>query len=170
VSYELLAGRAILGLVGFSELAREIRAEDLPEVSWDFVYGTNMQHGLLLSRRMLVHRAGTKQIIMITDGEPTAHLVPSQDGDGYEVCFSYPPVPETVRATLSEVARCTRAGITINTFMLDASRSLHGFVEQMTKLNRGRAFFTTPETLGDYVLVDFLEHRRSARSSARRGA
>jgi uncharacterized protein with von Willebrand factor type A (vWA) domain len=162
--------RDFLGLVGFSELAREIRAEDLPEVSWDFVYGTNMQHGLLLSRRMLAHRAGTKQIIMITDGEPTAHLVPSQDGDGYEVCFSYPPVPETVRATLSEVARCTRAGITINTFMLDASRSLHGFVEQMTKLNRGRVFFTTPETLGDYVLVDSLEHRRSARSSARRGA
>jgi len=162
--------RDFLGLVGFSEVAREIKAEELPEVSWDFVYGTNMQHGLLLSRRMLAHRAGTKQIIMITDGEPTAHLVPASDGDGYEVSFSYPPVPETVRATLSEVARCTRAGITINTFMLDANRSLQGFVEQMTKLNRGRAFFTTPETLGDYVLVDFLEHRRSARHSTRRGA
>jgi uncharacterized protein with von Willebrand factor type A (vWA) domain len=162
--------RDFLGLVGFSELAREIRAQDLPDVSWDFVYGTNMQHGLLLSRRLLAHRTGTKQIIMITDGEPTAHLVPAPDGDGYEVSFSYPPVPETVRATLSEVTRCTRAGITINTFMLDASRSLQGFVEQMTKLNRGRAFFTTPETLGDYVLVDFLEHKRSARSSARRGA
>ncbi len=162
--------RDFLGLVGFSEVAREIRAEDLPEVSWDFVYGTNMQHGLMLSRRMLAHRAGTKQIIMITDGEPTAHLVPAHGGDGYEVSFSYPPVPETVRATLSEVARCTRAGITINTFMLDANRSLQGFVEQMTRLNRGRAFFTTPETLGDYVLVDFLEHRRSARSSSRRGA
>jgi uncharacterized protein with von Willebrand factor type A (vWA) domain len=161
--------RDFLGLVGFSEVAREIRAEDLPEVSWDFVYGTNMQHGLMLSRRMLAHRAGTKQVIMITDGEPTAHIVPTQGGEGYEVSFSYPPVPETVRATLAEVARCTRAGITINTFMLDANRSLQGFVEQMTKLNRGRAFFTTPETLGDYVLVDFLEHKRSARSS-RRGA
>jgi uncharacterized protein with von Willebrand factor type A (vWA) domain len=161
--------RDFLGLVGFSEVAREIRAEDLPEVSWDFVYGTNMQHGLLLARKMLAHRAGTKQVIMITDGEPTAHLVPAPDGDGYEVSFSYPPVPETVRATLAEVARCTRAGITINTFMLDANRSLQGFVEQMTKLNRGRAFFTTPETLGDYVLVDFLEHKKSART-ARRGA
>ena len=58
----------------------------------------------------------------------------------------------------------------INTFMIDANRSLQGFVEQMTRLNRGRAFFTTPETLGDYVLVDFLEHRRSSRSSTRRGA
>jgi uncharacterized protein with von Willebrand factor type A (vWA) domain len=161
--------RDFLGLVGFSEVAREIRAEDLPEVSWDFVYGTNMQHGLMLSRRMLAHRPGTKQVIMITDGEPTAHIVHTAGGEGYEVSFSYPPVPETVRATLAEVARCTRAGITINTFMLDANRSLQGFVEQMTKLNRGRAFFTTPETLGDYVLVDFLEHKRSARSS-RRGA
>jgi uncharacterized protein with von Willebrand factor type A (vWA) domain len=162
--------RDFLGLVGFSEVAREIKPEELPEVSWDFVYGTNMQHGLLLSRRMLAHRPGTKQIIMITDGEPTAHLVPQAGGDGYEVFFNYPPVPETVRATLSEVVRCTRAGITINTFMIDANRSLQGFVEQMTKLNRGRAFFTTPETLGDYVLVDFLEHRRTSRSATRRGA
>jgi uncharacterized protein with von Willebrand factor type A (vWA) domain len=161
--------RDFLGLVGFSEVAREIKPEELPEVSWDFVYGTNMQHGLLLSRRLLAHRPGSKQIIMITDGEPTAHLVPEPGGDGYDVFFNYPPVPETVRATLAEVLRCTKAGITINTFMLDANRSLQGFVEQMTQLNRGRAFFTTPEDLGDYVLVDFLEHRRSARSS-RRGA
>ena len=162
--------RDFLGLVGFSELAREIKPEELPEVSWDFVYGTNMQHGLMLARRMLAHRPGSKQIIMITDGEPTAHLVPERGGDGYDVFFNYPPVPETVRATLAEVLRCTRSGIVINTFMLDATRSLQGFIEQMTKLNRGRAFFTTPETLGDYVLVDFLENRRSARSSARRGA
>ena len=106
---------------------------------------------------------------MITDGEPTAHIVPDHAG-GYEVSFSYPPTAETVRVTLAEVVRCTRAGITINTFMLDADRSLQGFVEQMTKLNRGRAFFTTPETLGDYVLVDFLEHRRTVRSATRRGA
>ncbi|HXW32811.1 MAG TPA: hypothetical protein VEJ21_06930 [Acidimicrobiales bacterium] len=162
--------RDFLGLVGFSEVAREVKAEELPEVSWDFVYGTNMQHGLMLSRRMLAHRAGSKQIIMITDGEPTAHLVRSSGSDEYDVFFNYPPVPETVRATLGEVLRCTKAGITINTFMLDANRSLQGFVEQMTKLNRGRAFFTTPETLGDYVLVDFLEHRRTSRTSAPRGA
>ena len=92
--------RDFLGLVGFSEVAREIKAEELPEVSWDFVYGTNMQHGLLLSRRLLAHRPGTKQIIMITDGEPTAHLVPDAGGDGHEVFFHYPPVAETVHATL----------------------------------------------------------------------
>jgi uncharacterized protein with von Willebrand factor type A (vWA) domain len=162
--------RDFLGLVGFSEVAREIKAEELPEVSWDFVYGTNMQHGLLLSRRLLAHRPGTKQIIMITDGEPTAHLVPDPGGDGHEVFFHYPPVAETVNATLAEVARCTKAGITINTFMLDPNRSLQGFVEKMTQLNRGRAFFTSPDTLGDYVLVDFLEHRRTSRTSGRRGA
>ncbi|HUO49834.1 MAG TPA: hypothetical protein VMU09_13470 [Acidimicrobiales bacterium] len=162
--------RDFLGLVGFSEVAREIKAEELPEVSWDFVYGTNMQHGLLLSRRLLAHRAGTKQIIMITDGEPTAHLVPDGSGEGHEVFFHYPPVAETVHATLAEVARCTKAGITINTFMLDPDRSLQGFVEKMTQLNRGRAFYTSPDTLGDYVLVDFLEHRRTSHRSSRRGA
>ncbi len=162
--------RDYLGLVGFSEVAREIRPEDLPEVSWDFVYGTNMQHGLMLSRRLLAHRTGTKQIVMITDGEPTAHVIPGGAAGDYDVFFNYPPVPETVQATLAEVARCTKAGITINTFMLDPDRGLQGFVEKMARLNRGRAFYTSPENLGDFVLVDFLEHRRSASRSHRRGA
>jgi uncharacterized protein with von Willebrand factor type A (vWA) domain len=157
--------RDYLGLVGFSEVARELTPAQLPEVSWDFVYGTNMQHAFLLARRLLSRQAGTKQIIMITDGEPTAHVLP----DG-EVFFNYPPVPETVEATLGEVNRCTREDIRINTFMLDATGYLRAFVEQLTKLNRGRAFFTTPETLGDYVLVDFLEHKRSLRGDHRRRA
>jgi uncharacterized protein with von Willebrand factor type A (vWA) domain len=150
--------RDYLGIVGFSEVARELKPEQLPEVSWDFVYGTNMQHAFLLARRMLARQSGTKQIIMITDGEPTAHLLP-----GGEVFFNYPPVHETVEATLTEVARCTREGIRINTFMLDATGYLKDFVEKLTRLNRGRAFFTTPETLGDYVLVDFIEQKRAQR-------
>ncbi len=148
--------RDYLGLVGFGEVARELRPEQLPEVSWDYTYGTNMQHALLLARRMLARQGGTKQVIMITDGEPTAHILP--DGEPF---FSYPPAPETIRMTLAEVSRCTKDDIRINTFMLDSTGYLRSFVERMTKLNRGRAFFTTPETLGDYVLVDFLEHRRS---------
>jgi uncharacterized protein with von Willebrand factor type A (vWA) domain len=151
--------RDYLGIVGFSEVARELKPEQLPEVSWDFVYGTNMQHGFLLARRMLARQSGTKQIIMITDGEPTAHVMP----DG-EVFFHYPPVHETVEATLTEVSRCTRDGIRINTFMLDATGYLKDFVEKLTRMNQGRAFFTTPETLGDYVLVDFIEHRRAISS------
>jgi uncharacterized protein with von Willebrand factor type A (vWA) domain len=157
--------RDYLGIVGFSEVARVLKAEQLPEVSWDFVYGTNMQHAFLLSRQLLARQSGTKQIIMITDGEPTAHIEP----DG-QVFFNYPPVPETVEATLREVARCTRDGIRINTFMLDANSYLKSFVERLTQMNRGRAFFTTPETLGDYVLVDFIEQRRALRGSGSRRA
>jgi uncharacterized protein with von Willebrand factor type A (vWA) domain len=147
--------RDYLGIVGFSETARELKAEQLPEVSWDFVYGTNMQHAFQISRRLLSRQSGTKQIIMITDGEPTAHI--TERGD---VFFNYPPVRETVDATLREVNRCTRDGIRINTFMLDPTQHLRQFIEKLTELNRGRAFFTTPETLGDYVLVDFIEQKR----------
>jgi uncharacterized protein with von Willebrand factor type A (vWA) domain len=155
--------RDYLGLVGFSETARILKAEQLPEVSWDFVYGTNMQHGFVLARQLLARQSGTKQIIMITDGEPTAHVTPSGD-----VFFNYPPVSETVEATLREVLRCTREGIRINTFMLDATSYLTAFVERLTEINRGRAFFTTPETLGDYVLVDFIEHKRHLARGRRR--
>ncbi|MFZ8998897.1 MAG: VWA domain-containing protein, partial [Ilumatobacteraceae bacterium] len=111
--------RDFIGLVGFSETARVITAAQLPEVSWDFVYGTNMHHGFTLARQMLARRSGTKQIIMITDGEPTAHITP-----GGDVYFNYPPVRETVEATLREVVRCTRDGIRINTFVLDAPTAL----------------------------------------------
>ena len=147
--------RDYLGIVGFSEVARELTPQQLPEVSWDFVYGTNMQHGFMLARKMLARQSGTKQIIMITDGEPTAHI--SKSG---EVFFNYPPVRETVEATLSEVMRATREGIRINTFMLDASHALQAFIEQLTAINHGRAFFTSPENLGEYLLVDFIEHKR----------
>jgi len=147
--------RDYLGLVGFSETAHVMTHDQLPEVSWDLAYGTNMQHGLRLARQLLARQSGTKQIIMITDGEPTAHITP-----GGQVYFNYPPVRETVEATLREVVRCTGDSITINTFVLDATGPLRRFIEQMTQLNHGRAFFTTPETLGDFVLVDFLDNRR----------
>lgn len=104
---------------------------------------------------MLSRQQGTKQIIMITDGEPTAHITSSGG-----VFFDYPPAPETLEATLREVVRCTREGIRINTFVLDATASLDAFVERMTNLNGGRAFHTTKDDLGGYVLVDFVEHRR----------
>jgi uncharacterized protein with von Willebrand factor type A (vWA) domain len=147
--------RDYLGIVGFSEIARKLTPQQLPEVSWDFVYGTNMQHGFLLARELLAKQSGTKQIIMITDGEPTAHITAS--GQPF---FSYPPMRETVDRTLAEVAACTREGIRINTFMLDATPHLTEFIEKITQMNGGRAFFTTNENLGDYVLVDFVEHRR----------
>jgi uncharacterized protein with von Willebrand factor type A (vWA) domain len=159
--------RDYLGLVGFSEVARVIEPEDLPTVSWDYVYGTNLQHGLILARKMLAHQPGTKQIILVTDGEPTAHIVPYDGGVGYDVFFNYPPIPETLEVTLAEVMRCTRSNITINTFLLDPDRALWGFVDQLSRINRGRTFSTSPDELGDYVLVDFLRHKTTVRSRGR---
>jgi len=150
--------RDYLGIVGFSEVAREIKAEDLPTAMWDYVYGTNLQHALALARRMLSHEYGTKQIIVVTDGEPTAHI-----DDAGEVWFNYPPVQETLRRTMAEVIRTTKAGITINTFALDLERTHYPFVEQIARVNGGRTFYTTPDDLGGYVLVDFLRHRRYLR-------
>ncbi len=148
-----------LGLVGFSKLARPLRPEQLPEVSWDYDYGTNMEHALLLARQMLAHQPGTRQVLMVTDGEPTAHLVP-----GREPFFDYPPVQETLDRTLAEVLRCTAAGIRINTFLLDATDGLQAFMERLASINKGRVFSTTPDTLGSYLLVDFLEGKRLRRS------
>ena len=156
--------RDYLGIVGFSESARELKADQLPEVSWDFVYGTNMQHGFSIARRLLSRQSGTKQIIMITDGEPTAWVTPSG-----RVEFQYPPTQAIVDATLREVNLCTRDNIRINTFMLDPDPRLRGFVSKMTELNGGRAFFTTPETLGDFVLVDFIENKRQMLRGRRAG-
>jgi uncharacterized protein with von Willebrand factor type A (vWA) domain len=153
-----------LGLVGFSKVAHVLTPAQLPEVSWDYDYGTNMQHGLQLARQLLSRQSGTKQIIMITDGEPTAHFEPGMA----QPYFNYPPVQETIDATVREVIRCTKDDIRINTFMLDATQYLKTFIEKISRMNGGRAFFTTPETLGDYVLVDFVEHKRALRTNARR--
>lgn len=144
-----------LAVVGFAYYAREIRPETLAELSWHgFEYGTNLEHGLALARRILARERGAnRSIIVVTDGEPTAHL------EGGHVEFSYPPTRRTIEATLREVVRCTREGITINTFMLERSRALAEFVAEMTRLNRGRAFYASPETLGEYVLVDFVSRR-----------
>jgi len=154
--------RDYLGLVGFAESAFEFKPQQLPEVSWDYAYGTNMQHGFMIARRLLARQSGTKQIIMITDGEPTAHIGPN--GQPY---FNYPPSPETIEGTLKEVARATKEDIRINIFMLDPNNYLRQFVEKMTHMNGGRAFFTSPDNLGDYVLVDFLEHRKRLSSTGR---
>lgn len=154
--------RDYLGIVTFSDIATQIKAQDLPSVQWEYVHGTNMQHALMLARQMLAKESGFKQVIMVTDGEPTAHLTDS--GHPY---FAYPPTRTTVNKTLMEVMRCTKDDIRINVFMLDVTDYLTHFVEQITELNGGRAFFTTPDNLGDYVLVDFVEHKRSLLSQYR---
>jgi len=144
-----------LCVIGFAYYARELRPEALAELTWHgYEYGTNLQHGLMLARRFLArHHGGQRQIVVITDGEPTAHF------ENGQVEFSYPPTRRTIQETLREVQRCTREGITINTFMLERSRALAEFVALVTRLNRGRAFYATPERLGEYVLVDFVSRR-----------
>jgi uncharacterized protein with von Willebrand factor type A (vWA) domain len=144
-----------LSVIGFAYYAREFRPGALAELTWHgYEYGTNLQHGLLLARRILERNpAVNKEIVVITDGEPTAHF---EDG---QVEFNYPPTRRTITETLREVQRCTKAGITINTFMLERSRALAEFVAVMTRMNRGRAFYATPERLGEYVLVDFVSRR-----------
>ena len=150
--------RDSLHIVGFSLYAREFTAEQLPTLTWtDWNVGTNMHAGFALSRQRLGRqKVGNKQIIMITDGEPTAHL------EGNEAAFAYPPTRRTLQETLKEVQRCTREGITINTFMLDRSPTLTAFVREMARINRGRAFFAAPERLGEYVLVDYVRNKRRA--------
>ncbi|HEY8637289.1 MAG TPA: VWA domain-containing protein [Candidatus Limnocylindrales bacterium] len=144
-----------LSVIGFAYYAREIRPGALAELTWHgYEYGTNLQHGLLLARRILERNpAVNKEIVVITDGEPTAHF------EGGQVEFNYPPTRRTIQETLREVQRCTKEGIIINTFMLERSRALAEFVAHMTRLNRGRAFYATPEHLGEYVLVDFVSRR-----------
>ncbi|MDA8333361.1 MAG: VWA domain-containing protein [Candidatus Dormibacteraeota bacterium] len=150
--------RDSLYVVGFSDYAREIGQGQLAELTYsEYVYGTNMQHGLMLAQRLLnQHRGGNRQIIIVSDGEPTAHM------EGSQAVFCYPPLPETFEKTLLEVRRCTRERIVINTFMLESNNFLVQFVKQITRLNRGRAFFVSPEHLGDYVLLDYVSSRGPA--------
>jgi len=148
--------RDSLYIVGFSAYARELKPDELPYVRWDeSVLGTNMHHAFILAQRLLAkHKVGSRQIIMISDGEPTAHL---ERGRSY---FAYPPSPVTIRETLKEVKRCTDKGIVINTFMLDHNYYLKEFVSEMARLNKGRVFYTTPEGLGEYILVDYVAHKQ----------
>jgi uncharacterized protein with von Willebrand factor type A (vWA) domain len=148
--------RDSLYIIGFSALARELKPQDLPYVRWDeSVLGTNMHHALLIAEKLLAkHRGGTRQILMISDGEPTAHLERGRS------VFAYPPSPVTIRETLKAVKRVSQQDITINTFMLDRNYYLKEFVNQLAKINGGRVFYTTPDKLGEYILVDYVQHKR----------
>jgi uncharacterized protein with von Willebrand factor type A (vWA) domain len=148
-------------VVGFSTRARELQLEELAEVCWDpgdpF---TNLQEGLMVAERLIVkHPSPSPQILVITDGQPTAYFI---DGELHaEWPSGYGGIsPRAVAQTLKQVGRITQRGITINTFMLHDSPELVGFVERMTEINHGRALFTDPHELGSYVLVDHMSHRR----------
>jgi uncharacterized protein with von Willebrand factor type A (vWA) domain len=145
-----------LYVVGFSYVAREYKPEELVEMGrYDNSTGTNMAHAFMLARQLLSrHHGVNKQIILITDGGPTVWL---EDG---EWLFGYPPNPYAEQQTLLEVQRCTREGITINTFMLEDDRWMVAFVNQLSSVNHGRTFYADKYNLGEYLLVDYLNSKR----------
>ena len=151
-----------ISIIGFSDYGRVLRVGELAELSWDMVQGTNLQHGLMLAQRHLAAHPDAEPVIMVvTDGEPTAHL--ARNG---QPVFAWPPLPETVALTLAEVDRCTRRGATINVFMLDSEPALVRFVEGLARRNGGRVFSPDPERLGEYVVSDYLRARRGRRSAS----
>jgi uncharacterized protein with von Willebrand factor type A (vWA) domain len=148
-----------LYVVGFSSYARQMTREDLNHVNWDNLDPyTNMQHGLSLSRKLLSKEFNAnKQIILITDGEPTAHF------EDARVFFQYPPSLRTIRLTLKEVSKCARSKIIINAFKLKSGSFPDAFMDQMARLNRGRVFSTTAAKLGEYIIVDYLSGKKKKR-------
>jgi uncharacterized protein with von Willebrand factor type A (vWA) domain len=143
-------------VIGFSNYARELREVDLAGLGWDMVQGTNLHHALVLAGRFLDRRPEHNPVVLVvTDGEPTAHL--RRDG---QYVFDWPPSPETLELTLAEVDKMTRRGATMNVFMLAEDVRLTAFVEEVARRNGGRVLRASPENLGQYVVKDFLRARR----------
>ncbi len=147
-------------IIGFSSTAQVLRPETLAELSVDTLQGTNLQHGLILARRFLArHKDAEPVVLVVTDGEPTAHL--EDDGTPF---FCWPPMPETIARTVAEVERVARSGATVNVFALDPDPGLVHFVHDLTERAGGRVFTPDSDRLGEFVVADYLRARRGRRS------
>lgn len=152
-----------LHLVAFRSNAKLIQAEDLPSIvslTYFMEHGTDIKEALRYARKLLgSNRSANRQIILITDGEPTAATLDRggrlHSGWGSALLHS-----RIVHETLKEVKRCTQSGIKINTFMLGADFYRQGFIDQLSRLNTGRVFYTTPDQMGNYIVVDYLNNKR----------
>ena len=145
-----------LQVIGFSNYARVLQPTELAGLDAEMVQGTNLQHALLIAGRFLDrHPEHEPVVLVVTDGEPTAHLLPSGD-----YTFDWPPSPETLAVTLAEADKMTRRGATLNVFMLAQDQGLVDFVEKIAKRNGGRVFAPSDDQLGDYVVSDYLRARR----------
>ena len=152
-----------LHLVAFRSNAKLIKAEDLPNIvslTYFMEHGTDIKEALRFSRKLLgAHKSTNRQIILITDGEPTAATLDRggrvHSGWGSALLHS-----RIVHETLKEVKRCTQSGIKINTFMLGADFYRQGFVDQLSRVNTGRVFYTTPDQMGNYIMVDYIANKR----------
>ncbi|MEX1044469.1 MAG: hypothetical protein WD532_07635 [Acidimicrobiia bacterium] len=143
-----------LEIIGFSDYARSMTPRDLAEVDWEPVYGTNMEHAFNLAGRALAkHRDASKQVLLVTDGEPTAHL------EGEHVFFNWPPVRETIEKTYREAMRLSKSGVTMNIFMLEQSPGLAGFIERLARIVGGRVFSASGEEIGDLIVSDYVRAR-----------
>jgi len=144
-----------LSLILFHDSAEEVPLSQLARVKVGPYY-TNTREGLRLAQRVLQHqRKDMKQIVMITDGKPSALTL--EDGRIYKNAFGLDPL--VVSQTLEEVSKCKRAGVMINTFMLASDYGLVQFVQKVTEMCRGKAYFTTPYTLGQYLLMDYMSRK-----------
>ncbi|MEU5868975.1 MULTISPECIES: vWA domain-containing protein [unclassified Nonomuraea] len=144
-------------IIGFSNYARVLQPDELAGLDWDMVQGTNLHHALLIAGRHLDRHPDFEPVVLVvTDGEPTAHLM--RNGRS---AFEWPPSHETLELTLSEVDKMTRRRATINVFMLAADDRLKEFVDEVARRNGGRVFSPSADRLGEYVVSDFLRLRRS---------
>lgn len=147
-------------IIGFASTAQVLRPETLAELSVDTLQGTNLQHGLMLARRFLArHHDAEPVVLVVTDGEPTAHL--EDDGTPF---FCWPPMPETIARTVAEVERVARSGATVNVFALDPDPGLVHFVHDLTERAGGRVFTPDSDRLGEFVVADYLKSRKGRRS------
>lgn len=152
-----------LQIIGFGRNALPLSQQELAMVEPELVQGTNLQHALRLAGRHLRrHPAAEPVVLVVTDGEPTAHLGP--DGVGI---FHWPPLRETVQATVAEVDTLSRYGATLNLFMLGEDPGLRRFVDAVARRCGGRVFTARAEELGRYVVADYLRSRRGRRSRSR---
>ncbi|GII52947.1 hypothetical protein Pth03_13360 [Planotetraspora thailandica] len=144
-------------IIGFSNYARVLQPDELAGLEWDMVQGTNLHHALLIAGRHLDRHPDFEPVVLVvTDGEPTAHLTRSGVPR-----FEWPPSAETLELTLAEVDKMTRRRATLNVFMLAADERLKDFVNEVARRNGGRVFSASADRLGEYVVSDFLRARRS---------
>ncbi len=147
-------------IIGFASTAQVLQPSTLAELSVDTLQGTNLQHGLMLARRFLAkHHDAEPVVLVVTDGEPTAHL--EDDGTPF---FCWPPMPETIARTVAEVERVARTGATVNVFALDPDPGLVHFVHELTERAGGRVFTPDSDRLGEFVVADYLRSRRGRRT------